>query len=145
MPKLRLTPAMVKRIAPPTKGQVEYFDTSMPGFALRVSYSGTKAWVLMTRVRGSPKLIRMTLGEWPAMSLAEAHEEARDAQKQARAGRDPRDLRRHRETAAQEAAELTFAKIADEFVARYAKPKLRARTVAEYRRTLKSARIAEWQ
>jgi hypothetical protein len=83
MPKKRLTPAMVDRIAPPAKGQIEYFDRSMPGFALRASYSGTKAWVLMTRVRGSPKLIRMTLGEWPSMSLAEAHEEAREAQKHA--------------------------------------------------------------
>src|SRR5215203_4230986 len=111
MPKKRLTPAMVKRIGLPTKGQVEYFDTSMPGFALRVSYSGTKAWVLMTRVRGSPKLIRMTLGEWPAMSLAEAHEEAREAQRQAKTGRDPRNVRRNRETEVQEAAKLTFAKV----------------------------------
>jgi integrase len=136
---------MVKRIAPPTKGQVEYFDTSMPGFALRLSYSGTKAWVLMTRVRGSPKLIRMTLGEWPAMSLAEAHEEAREAQRHAKAGRDPREVRRNRETEVQETAKLTFAKVAGEFLARYAEPKLRARTVEEYRRTFKSPRIADWQ
>src|SRR5262245_33156469 len=145
MPKKRLTPAMVERIAPPAKGQAEYFDKSMPGFALRVSYSGTKSWVLMTRVRGCPKLLRVTLGEWPAMTLARAHEEAREAQRQAKAGLDPRDLRQQRQSEVQDAAKLTFARVADDFLTRYAEPKLRARTVDQYRRTLRSARIARWQ
>jgi hypothetical protein len=145
MPKKRLTAQMVERTSPPAKGQIEFFDKNLPGFALRVSYSGTKSWILMTRVRGSSKLTRITLGEWPTMSLADAHEEAREAKHQAKAGLDPRDLRRQRQGQAEDAAKLTFGKVADNFLARYAEPKLRARTVDEYRRTLKGYRLAGWQ
>jgi hypothetical protein len=31
MPEKRLTAAMVERISPPAKGQVEYWDKNMPG------------------------------------------------------------------------------------------------------------------
>ena len=67
----RLTAAMVERISPPAKGQVEYWDRSMPGFGLRVSYKGRKAWVVLSRLHG--KLIRVTIGEWPIMTVAQAH------------------------------------------------------------------------
>ena len=49
----RLTAAMVERISPPAKGQVEYWDRSLPGFGLRVSYKGRKAWVVLTGCMGS--------------------------------------------------------------------------------------------
>ncbi len=68
MPKLRLTNAAVERFQPPPSGQVEYYDTHLPAFGLRVSYSGSKAWFVMTRVDG--KLTRVTLGRHPALSLA---------------------------------------------------------------------------
>ena len=60
MPKLRLTATAVRRFQPPNAGQVEYYDTHLPAFGMRVSYSGTKSWFVMTRVDG--KLIRVTLG-----------------------------------------------------------------------------------
>lgn len=133
---------MVERLAPPSKGQVEYFDKNLPGFALRVSYSGTKSWVLMTRVRG--KLTRLTLGEWPSLTLADAHQAAREAKHQAQGGADPREVRRQRRQDAQQAEKLTFAGMTDDFLARYAKPKLRARTVEEYTRILKGHRTLSW-
>jgi len=45
----------------------------------------------------------------------------------------------------EEAARVTFGGMADEFVCRYARPKLRSRTVVEYTRTLKGPRIQSWQ
>src|SRR3954470_3133555 len=75
MPKARLTALAVDRCKPPATGQIEYFDTHLPAFGLRVSYSGTKAWIVMTRIHG--KLTRLTLGRHPAMSLTEAREKAR--------------------------------------------------------------------
>src|SRR5215211_5119321 len=75
MPKLRLTATAVERFQPPKSGQVEYYDTRLPAFGVRVSYSGTKAWFVMTRVDG--KLTRVTLGRHPALSLVQARDKAR--------------------------------------------------------------------
>src|SRR4051794_39730136 len=90
MPKLRLTSAAVERFARPSTGQVEYYDTLLPAFGVRVSYSGTKAWFVMTRV--DRKLTRLTLGRYPVLSLAEARDKARGVIEHARAGGDPRHM-----------------------------------------------------
>src|SRR3954451_21798083 len=84
MPKARLTALAVDRFKPPAAGQIEYFDTHLPAFGLRVSYSGTKAWIVMTRVHG--KLTRITLGRHPVMSLTESREKARAVVENANAG-----------------------------------------------------------
>src|SRR5829696_1875216 len=90
MPKLRLTSTAVDRFQPPPAGQIEYYDTHLPAFGLRLSYSGAKAWFVMTRVNG--KLTRITLGRHPAISLAEARAKARLAVEHARNGGDPRRI-----------------------------------------------------
>jgi integrase len=92
MPKRALTDAAVKRLKPPAKGQVEYFDRGYPGLALRLSYGGAKSFVYLYRVGG--KLRRMTLGLYPAISLAEAREAWRGARQDAQAGRDPAKVRK---------------------------------------------------
>jgi len=139
----RLTAAMVERISPPAKGQVEYWDRSMPGFGCRVSYKGRKAWVVLTRLHG--KLIRVTIGEWPIMSLADAHKKAAEVKRMAKAGDDPREQRQQEQAEAAEARELTFAVMADRFIERYAKPKLRPRTVEGYEATLKGRLTQAWR
>jgi integrase len=143
MPKKRLTAAMVARIAPPAKGQVEYYDKNMPGFALRVSYRGTKSWVLMTRVDG--KLIRLTLGDADVMTLADAHQAATAAKRAAKAGLDPREQKKQRQAEAVEARKLTFGCMADLFIERHAKPKLRPSTIKAYEFTLKGKLTEAWK
>jgi integrase len=145
MPKKRLTAAMVERINPPAKGQVEYWDKNMPGFGLRVSYRGTKAWVLMTRTKGDPKLKRITLGDAYVMTLAEAHAAAREVKRLAKAGIDPREEKRQRQSEADEARALTFSAMADQFLERYARPRLKPRSVVAYIATLKGERTQAWQ
>jgi integrase len=141
LPKKRLTAAMVERITPPAKGQAEYWDRNMPGFGLRVSYRGTKAWVLMTRIDG--KLARITLGDADVMSLAAAHEAAREVKRQAKAGVNPRDARQQRQVEAQETRQQAFGAIADQFIDRYAS-KLRSRTTGTYKATLKGKLTEPW-
>jgi integrase len=94
LPKVALTDAAVQRFKPPAKGQVEYFDRGYPGLALRVSYGGGKSWVFFYRIGG--KLRRMTLGGYPALSLAEAREAWRNARADSQVGRDPSTARKHR-------------------------------------------------
>jgi hypothetical protein len=82
VPRRSLTAAAAERIKPPSTGQVDHFDRGFPGLALRVSYGGGKSWVFFYRIAG--RLRRMTLGTYPALSLAEAREEWKSATKSAK-------------------------------------------------------------
>src|SRR5215203_4998749 len=92
MTQARLTSVAVDRFAIPSTGQVEYYDTLLPAFGVRVSYSGTKAWFVMARV--DRKLTRFTLGRYPETPLAAAREKAREIIGHIKSGRDPRQLKR---------------------------------------------------
>ena len=92
LPKRALTAASVDRIKPPASGQAEYFDKGFPGLALRISYGGGKSFVFFYRIGG--KLRRMTLGTYPAISLAQARQAWRDARQDVAAGRDPAQVRK---------------------------------------------------
>ena len=71
-------------------GRVDHFDSSYPGLALRVSGTGRKSWVYFYRIKnGKVHQRRMTLGTYPAMSVADAHEVWRKAFDLVQAGRDP--------------------------------------------------------
>jgi len=60
----------VKSLKPPASGQKAYFDESTPGFGIRVSYGGSKSWLVKYVHNGKQRLL--TLGQYPAISLAEA-------------------------------------------------------------------------
>jgi integrase len=134
MPKLRITAASAEHIKIPAKGQVEYFDQLLPSFGLRVSYNGTKAWFVTTRIRG--KLVRITIGRFPGWSLARARDAARQIKSQAEAGIDPREIQRNALEEEARHHRNTFAAAADDFLAFYARRKLRTSTVREYERIL---------
>src|SRR5947209_3687289 len=88
MPKVgSITTAFADKNRPPQSGQTDYFDRTYPGLALRVSCGGRKSWTYMYRVGG--KLRRMTLGMYPHMSVAEAHDAWREARDSVQAGTDP--------------------------------------------------------
>src|SRR3989337_2591235 len=114
MPTLMLTAAAVDRLKPPATGQIEYYDRRLPSFGVRLSYHGTRSWFVMTRLDG--KLIRVTLGKHPALSLANAREEARRAMTLAGAGKDPRLIRAQAKQKRQEERRNTFEACAEEFL-----------------------------
>jgi integrase len=87
VPKRAFTDAAVKRLKPPKAGQVDLFDQGYPGLALRLSYGGHRSWVFFYRING--RLRRMTLGTYPALSLADAREEWRKARNAAQSGKEP--------------------------------------------------------
>lgn len=58
--------------------QTDYFDEKAIGLALRVSKHGVKTWTLMYTAPGG-KRVRITLGRYPAMSLAAARTKALEA------------------------------------------------------------------
>ena len=110
MPRRALTAASVDRIKPPSSGQAEYFDKGFPGLALRISYGGGKSFVFFYRIGG--KLRRMTLGTYPAISLAQARQAWRDARQDVAGGRDPAKVRKR------EVVGSNFRNVANEWLDR---------------------------
>lgn len=82
-----LTDLSIKALRPRTEGRYEVFDSKIPGFAVRVSPSGIKSFVLLYRHHGRPR--RLTIGRYPVLSLAEARKLANDALNRVAHGTDP--------------------------------------------------------
>ena len=143
MPQLKLTDAAVARIKPPEKGQAEFFDALLPSFGLRVSYSGTKAWFVMTRV--DRKLIRMTLGRYPMLSLADARAKAREVIQCAASGVDPRRVEQDLRRKMDDEARTTFGMVAEQFMTKHVRSNLRPATAREYQRILFGQDTEAWR
>ncbi|MCZ6721991.1 MAG: integrase arm-type DNA-binding domain-containing protein, partial [Proteobacteria bacterium] len=115
MPKIRLMARTIDRLDAPGSGHIDYWDEALPGFGLRVSQGGRKAWVVMYRVRGRKR--RLTLGTYPPMPLVDARAKAKAAMVRVQGGADPAEEKRVESDA------LTFSRVADEYLERYAKPR----------------------
>jgi integrase len=116
--RIHFTDRGLKAIKPPPKPkQVDYFDDSLPGFGLRVSYNGRKSWIVLYRCNGVKG--RLTLGRYDVLPLGEAREEARDALKVASRGEDPASQKKRDHEAP------TFKELADRYIEEYARPNKR--------------------
>ena len=69
-----ITKAAADSILPPAMGQAFLRDDKLRGFALRVTAAGIKSFVFEGRVRG--RVRRITIGQYPAISVSFAREEA---------------------------------------------------------------------
>lgn len=90
---------------PPGRRDVMVFDAELPGFGVRVTDTGRKVFLFQYRL-GSGAVRRLTLGDYGAMTPAQARAAAEQARAQARGGGDPVADRRekNRSTLAAEAA-----------------------------------------
>lgn len=91
--KFELTDRYVRSIEPPEKGRIEISDTKRPGLKLRVSSRGRFSWLVQKRVKGG-RQIGVTLGQYPAIGLAEARRQTIQIIAEADAGRDVMEERR---------------------------------------------------
>jgi integrase len=137
MAKARLTALGVAKLAPPDTGRTEVFDSTLPGFGVRVTSSGIRSFFVMTRVRGTLK--RVTLGQHPTLKLAEARTLAREAMAMARLGNDPGAARR----AARRPAERPVEGIIEDYIARAQRARGR-RSWREVERSL-TRELAPWR
>src|SRR5262249_7569834 len=94
-------------------GQIDYWDESLPGFGIRLSAGGARAWMLM--YRSGRRKVRLKLGTYPAMPLAKAREEARKALACVQTGGDPAVERRAERDAD------SFGQLAASYLERHAK------------------------
>ena len=114
------------RNARPTDKQKEIFDRSVGGFALRVSPSGSKTFVVSYRCNGKKR--RMTIGNAATLSLADARAAATAIKAKAKNGVDALEERRLEGEQKQQDAKAeslkdknTFGAVADLYIQRYAK------------------------
>lgn len=121
MPTLRLTDAAIKKLKTPESGRIEYWDTLVPGLGLRVSSSSVRSWVLMTRAlkNGAWKQQRVTLGNYPALSLAEARTKAVEAKAAAKIGEDPAAATREEKRVMVDDSRNTYASVRTDFLAKH--------------------------
>jgi integrase len=119
----------------PQPKQIDYFDEGLAGFALRVSPGGRKTWTVL--YRHNRRLRRMTLGNYPAMELAAARDEAKQQLRKAGRGEDPAGVKR------QAAKAETFGELATLYLEKHAKVK--KRSWKEDARILESEMLPHWR
>jgi integrase len=139
LPRHKLTDAFLRNLKPPATGQVEYWDALTPGFGVRVSYGGRRAFQALTRING--KLQRFTLGSYPKLALVEARDQAERIIKDAAKGISPKDREAEERTKAHAARRNTFASVAEEFMADHAK---NLRTKDEMQRMINVDLLPVW-
>ena len=93
MARVRLTKRLVDDFTPPETGQAFLWDAEIPGFGVRVTKQGGKAWIVQCRVRGG-KQRRIVIGRCNKLALDRARVEARKIIGAAELGQDPAQERR---------------------------------------------------
>jgi integrase len=82
---MRLTTKYIENVRPdPVRREV---PDSTPGLYLQLQPSGHRSWAVRYRFNGRPS--KLTIGAWPAVSLADARVAATRAREQAAKGMDP--------------------------------------------------------
>ncbi len=119
---MSLTDLQIKRLKAPETGQKTYYDSTLPGFGVRVSQGGTKTFVVLY---GKDRR-RRSLGRYPDLSLSEARRLAKQAQV------DIALDELHPKTAL---PKVSFAVARSKFLAD-CEVRTKPRTVEEYRRLL---------
>ncbi|MBN8929906.1 MAG: tyrosine-type recombinase/integrase [Rhodospirillales bacterium] len=97
---------------PPETGRIEVFDSLLPGFGLRLSSRGHKAWILFYRYGGNQRRKTFPFASFPR--LEDARDRAREILGQVERGVDP-------EAETREATAPLVTEAIAEFIMRYAK------------------------
>ena len=118
---MRFTDAAVKALKPQAD-RYEVWEDGQTGFGVRVSPKGLKSWIFMYRFDGKAR--RMTLGNYPAMSLRDAGLALAEAKKKLDLGADPGVSLVQSRKDDREA--LTVKDLVDEYLERWAKPRKRS-------------------
>jgi hypothetical protein len=90
MPKIALTDRFCVTAKPLAGVRTDFFDETIAGLALRVTESGRRTWTYHFTSPRDGKRARLTVGTYPATSLAGARGKAMDARGHVERGQDPR-------------------------------------------------------
>lgn len=105
--------------------RMELWDTEASGLGVRITPTGSKTFNFKYFFRG--RTYRVTMGEWPLLSLDEARARATKFRADVLGGVPP-----HADSTEKPKEEITFGAFADEFITKYVNVKLRASTADTY-------------
>jgi len=135
-------PLWIRKLKPDPLKRVEFSDTEVGGIrgqlVLRVSPAGRKSFSYQYFSVGVTRNRRITLGEYPAVRLKKARDQARELAGEIASGRDPAAERAEEKAKTQqERSEVrTFDDVAELYLRDYAERQKRPKSVAEDRRIL---------
>jgi integrase len=143
MQRKRLTdPTLQALKRAPSGKRYEVGDLEARGLVVRVNERGVGTFVLRTRLPGSKSLNRLTLGEYPGLSLSKAREQAREWRDLLAEGKDPRvEIERRRQAELRRQA-ATFESVCEDFFADIKRRK--QRRAHEVERDVRREFIARW-
>jgi integrase len=137
-----LTDKLIRGLLAKGQPHEPIWDQALRGFGIRIGDHGGISFFAMARRRGGDRRpIRFTVGRYPALSLVEARDRARDLLRDLQDGIDPRerDAERHRIEAAKRANQ--FDAVAEEFIKRHV---ARARTANAIELRVRRELVARW-
>ena len=121
MERKRLTEMAIAKAKPPAMGYIWRPDPLLPSFGIRIYATGSRSWGITRREPGGKHPVFRRIGQWPAMTLADARTEAR------------------KRLAGEATAPVKLGKAIEEFLV-HAKTRtgqdLRQTTIDQYRRNL---------
>jgi integrase len=84
---VKLTDKVIRGLAPPVTGNRLFYDSEIRGFALRVTARDARSFVLNYYASGVER--RLTIGSYPAWSVAAARNRAKELRREVDKGNDP--------------------------------------------------------
>jgi len=117
------------------------WDATAPALGLRVTDKGHKSWLVQRRVNG--RMVKLTLGDYPTVSLLAAREKARGALDEMVRGIDPRQSNSKPETASGLRRD-SFEAAVEIYIKREVEKNRRPRTQDEIIRPLRKLLVPRW-
>ena len=112
MPQIKLTTVFVENAPiPKDRSSVIYFDKYLPSFGLRVTANSCKTWLIIARIHGRQRKIK--IGRYPGLGLSEARDAAKELFHKIAKGIDPVAERR------QHCQEPTIRELAEHFIGKH--------------------------
>jgi integrase len=121
MPVVKLTDRFCDRTTP-SAARVDFFDSVTPGLCLRVAPSGVRTFSVFYGPAGAR--VRLTLGRYPTVGLAQARTLAREAMTRVKAGEDPRAF---------DTGTMTIRKLVEAYLTESIRPRLKSAKAIERR------------
>jgi integrase len=109
----KITARRIEALQPPAEGRIEVRDIVATGLTFRITAAGSRTWSLYVKINRISR--RFPIGDYPAVSLAEARERAAKLRAEVRAGRDPIAERRKAVADKAAASALTVTKVFDAY------------------------------
>ena len=129
---MKLTKATVETLKLPAgKSETIVFDETLPGFGLRIRAGGKRTWIAQYRLGSKQR--RLTLGTVETLDPDKARQRAKSALSKAHLGTDPQ----LEKAEARAQAAVTFGKVVDSYLRRFAAKRLKASTFRDTERYLR--------